>query len=129
MVATLLLPPFGAVLAMVNYRRVGDRAGMRMAAALYGVPAFALMGFAIACRTHPQALLIWIARVVLALAVLRDQRRLVSLHFAEGGARARVALALLVALPFLLMFVAAWQVLDPTPRHILLQDMGQHGAG
>jgi hypothetical protein len=114
MITCVILPPFGAVLAMVNYKRMGDPRGMRMAALLYGVPAFALLGFAIACRTQQQALLIWAARAVLAVAVLRDQRRLVSAHFAEGGARARMFLAWLTALPFVLVFLAVWQLIDPT---------------
>jgi hypothetical protein len=114
MISSLIVPPFGAVLAMVNYRRLSDPRGMWRAGALYGLPAFGLTGFAIACRTPQQALLIWVARVILALAVLRDQRRLVSTHFAGGGARARVALACLAATPFILVFLAVWQILDPT---------------
>jgi hypothetical protein len=114
MISTLIVPPFGAALAMVNYRRLADPRGMWRAAALYGLPAIGLTGFAIACRTPQQGLLIWVARVILALAVLRDQRQLVSAHFAAGGARARVALACLAATPFILVFLAVWQVLDPT---------------
>jgi len=108
-VHVFLVPPIGAMLALTNYRRLHDPRGMWKAVAFFVVPAVALIGFGIASRSAGQIALVQAARVGLAVVAFRDQKPLVSAHFAAGGRKGRVALGWLVALP--LVVLAVWNLM------------------
>ncbi len=115
--AILLSPAAGALMAAVNYRRLGDAAGFRRALALYVVPSVALLFFSIAAAANRgRVLLVFGAQILLAYALFREQRPLVERHVAAGGRRARWYLATLVALLVLMVGLVVWQVLDPGIR-------------
>lgn len=112
-VHTLLVPIFGAVLAVINYRRSRNPRGVLRATAMFVVPSLALVFFGIAARTGGRQVLVMGARIWLAAIAYRDQQVLVRDHFAAGGRKARWVLGWLVVLPSVVAILVVWQILQP----------------
>jgi hypothetical protein len=112
-VHAFLLPPSGAILAALNYARLGDRRGVWKAAGFYLAIGMALIALGLALMGRPGLLLVVIARLVFANLLYLEQRPLVQKHFANGGRRGRWVLGWLLAFPALVAGVAIWQLLHP----------------
>jgi hypothetical protein len=111
-----VVPPVGAVLGILNYRRLREQRGFWTAVALYCASVMALIGLAVVLRAPEMLPLMWAMRAVGAFLIFRDQRPLVRAHFAAGGRKARWFLGWLAALPICMLYLAIWQLLAPAER-------------
>jgi hypothetical protein len=119
---TLVVPALGGVLAVLNYRRLGDKRGAWKATLLLLLPGTVLLAFGVVTVTgHPEGYLafalVQVARAGLSLLAFLDQRSLVRAHFAAGGRKARWALPWLVVLPAFVVAFTVWKILLRGPMH------------
>jgi hypothetical protein len=114
-----LFPPIAVTLAILNYRRLGDRLGAWKAMALFGLPTLTLVLLGLGAQARGVGVslravaLMWAIRAVLAYLVFQDQRPLVRRHFEAGGRKARWALGWIIAFPVFVGLLAVHQVLTP----------------
>ncbi len=112
--AVLLNPLLGVILAVINCRRLKDTSSLLRTVLLYGLPAAAGQGFMFAAHGR-QKVLVLAFDVLLSVLLYRDHAQVVREYFEAGGRAARWYRVTLVMLLVLLVVLAVWQFLSPTP--------------
>jgi hypothetical protein len=111
-----IFPWLGAVLAAINFRRLGNGAAALRTLLIYAGPAVAIHVITIVASKAPLAIAFRILSLALAVMLYREQRVVVMPRLMAGAAPGRWYLVWIALLPIFFVTLVAWQFLSPIPK-------------